>query len=66
MKKFTLIDLIGQTIIASIYIVLYCVFIYEFKDIQFESPEILLSRLLTKKLILLGVIISQFARNVTI
>lgn len=64
MKKFTLIDLVRQSIIASIYIVLVFVFQFmSFESIQFRIAEILLILVFFDKKSVLGLTLGVIIAN---
>jgi uncharacterized membrane protein len=64
MKKFTLIDLVRQAIIASIYIVLVFAFSFmSFKDIQFRIAEILLILVFFDKKSVIGLTLGVIIAN---
>ncbi len=64
MKSFTLLDLIRQAIIASIYVVLVLVFQWiSFKEIQFRVAEILLLLIFFDKKSFVGLTLGVFVAN---
>ncbi len=64
MKKFTLIDLVRQSIIASIYVVLvYAFYFISFKSIQFRIAEILLILVFFDKKSIIGLTLGVIVAN---
>lgn len=64
MKKFTLIDLVRQSIIASIYVILvYAFYFMSFKSIQFRIAEILLILVFFDKKSVIGLTFGVIVAN---